>query len=115
MGPVGTHIYFSPEQMDFTNRRQVLDFRSDLFSLGITMYQLATGVHPFMGGAQNSWDVLNNIKNKQPDAPRTLNATLPEALSDIIMRMLAKRPALRYRRVSMLRDALSKSLQQEGN
>lgn len=115
MGPVGTHIYFSPEQMDFTNRRQVLDFRSDLFSLGITMYQLATGVHPFMAGAQNSWDVLNNIKNKQPDAPRALNGALHEAVSDIIMRLLAKRPALRYRRISMLRDALSKALLPGGN
>ncbi len=115
LGPVGTHIYFSPEQMDFSNRRQVLDFRSDLFSLGITMYQLATGVHPFKGGAQNSWEVLNNIKNKQPAAPHTLNKALPEPLNEIMMRLLAKRPALRYRRVSMLRDALSKALQQEGN
>ncbi len=112
MGPVGTHIYFSPEQMDFANRRQVLDFRSDLFSLGITMYQLATGIHPFMGGAQNSWDVLNNIRNQQPDVPHTLNKALPEPLSEIIMRLLAKRPALRYRRIAMLRDALSKALQQ---
>ncbi len=115
MGPVGTHIYFSPEQMDFSNRRQVLDFRSDLFSLGITMYQLATGIHPFMGGAHNTWEVLNNIKNKQPDAPHTLNTALPEPLSEIIMRLLAKRPALRYRRISMLRDALAKALQQGGN
>lgn len=115
MGPVGTHIYFSPEQMDFTNRRQVLDFRSDLFSLGITMYQLATGVHPFMSGAQNSWDVLNNIKNKNPDLPNSLNKALPEPLSEIIMRLLAKRPALRYRRIAMLVDALSNALQQGRN
>ncbi len=115
MGPVGTHIYFSPEQMDFSNRRQVLDFRSDLFSLGITMFQLATGIHPFMSGAQNTWEVLNNIKNKQPEAPHVHNNALPEPLSDIIVRLLAKRPALRYRQISMLRDALSKALQQGGN
>jgi serine/threonine-protein kinase len=115
MGPVGTHIYFSPEQMDFTNRRQVLDFRSDLFSLGITMYQLGTGVHPFVESAQNTWDVLNNIKNKQPTAPHALNAAIPEPLSDIVMRLLAKRPALRYRKISMLQDALRKSLAEEGN
>jgi serine/threonine-protein kinase len=115
MGPVGTHIYFSPEQMDFTNRRQVLDFRSDLFSLGITMYQLATGVHPFVGGAQNTWDVLNNIRNMQPAAPHTISKAVPEPLSEIIMRLLAKRPALRYRRISMLLDALGNALQQGGN
>lgn len=106
MGPVGTFIYFSPEQMDFDNRRQVLDFRSDLFSLGITMYQLATGVHPFVGGAQNTWDVLNRIKNTQPDTPHDLNPAINEDISEIIMRLLAKRPALRYRKISMLKDVL---------
>jgi len=110
MSPVGTLIYFSPEQMDFANRRQVLDFRSDLFSLGVTMYQLATGVHPFMGNAQNTWDVLNNIKNLHPVPPNALQPDMPEPLSEVIMRLLAKRPALRYRRVSMMRDALSASL-----
>lgn len=115
MGPVGTHIYFSPEQMDFTNRRQVLDFRSDLFSLGITMYQLGTGVHPFVGGAQNTWEVLNQIRNGHPDAPRTLNAALPESLSEVIMRLLAKRPALRYRKVEMLQKALREAVAGGGN
>lgn len=114
MSPVGTLIYFSPEQMDFSNRRQVLDFRSDLFSLGVTMYQLATGVHPFVGNAQNSWEVLNNIKNRQPDAPHVLQPGIPEPLSEIILRLLAKRPALRYRRISMLREALSNALQPGG-
>ncbi len=42
LGPVGTRIYFSPEQMDFANRRQIMDFRSDLFSLGIVMYEMYT-------------------------------------------------------------------------
>ena len=66
-------------------------------------------------GIKASWDVLNNIRNKQPDAPHTLNKGFPEPLSDIIMRLLAKRPALRYRRITMLRHALSKALQQGGN
>ncbi len=115
MGPVGTPIYFSPEQMDFSNRRQILDFRSDLFSLGVTLYQLATGVHPFIGGAQTSWEVMTNIKNVQPPAPHTLQAGIPEALSDIIMRLLAKRPALRYRKIEMLQKALRESLPEGGN
>lgn len=114
MSPVGTYIYFSPEQMDFTNRRQVLDFRSDLFSLGTTMYQLGTGVHPFLGGAQNTWDVLNNIKNKQPDAPHIITAAIPERLSEVIMRLLAKRPALRYRKITMVQEALRMALAAEG-
>ena len=111
VGPVGTPIYFSPEQMDFASRRQVLDFRSDFFSLGITLYQLATGTHPFTPNAQNTWDVMNNIKNKQPPTPHDLQSGIPQSLSDIIMRLLGKRPALRYRRISMLRNALAKVLE----
>jgi eukaryotic-like serine/threonine-protein kinase len=107
VGPVGTQIYFSPEQMDFANRRQVLDFRSDLFSLGITMYQMATNIHPFAANASNSWDVLNNIRNLQPPPPRQVKADIPEILSDIIMRLLGKHPALRFRSIQRFRQALA--------
>ncbi len=107
VAPVGTRIYFSPEQMDFANRRQVLDFRSDLFSLGITMYEMATGVHPFVANASSSWDVLNNIRNLQPQPPHQVKADIPEALSDIIMRLLGKRPSLRFRSIGKLQQALA--------
>lgn len=107
IGPVGTHIYFSPEQMDFANRRQVLDFRSDLFSLGITMYQMATGIHPFVANAKTSWDVVNHIRNLQPPPPHQVKADIPEALSDIIMRLLGKRPSLRFRSIDKLQQALA--------
>lgn len=104
--PVGTLAYFSPEQVDFQNRRSVLDCRSDLFSLGLVLYEMATGQHPFLANAQNSWDVLRNIQHMRPVAPRDLRPDLPSALNDIILRLLGKRPALRYRRVSMLLDVL---------
>jgi serine/threonine protein kinase len=107
VGPVGTHIYFSPEQMDFANRRQVLDFRSDLFSLGITMYQMATGIHPFVANASSSWDVVNNIRNHQPQPPHQVKAEIPEVLSDVIMRLLGKRPSLRFRSIDKLQQALA--------
>ena len=106
LGPVGTHIYFSPEQTDFANRRQVLDFRSDLFSLGITMYEMATRIHPFTANARNSWDVMNQIKNVRPRSPHEVRPEIPETLSDIIMRLLGKRPSLRYRSVDKLQLAL---------
>jgi len=109
MGPVGTLIYFSPEQMDFANRRQVLDFRSDLFSLGITMYQMATGTHPFVVNANTSWDVINNIRNYVPKAPRDLNQSIPEPLSDLILRLLGKRPSLRYRSIAKFQQALTEA------
>jgi eukaryotic-like serine/threonine-protein kinase len=107
VGPVGTHIYFSPEQMDFANRRQVLDFRSDLFSLGITMYQMATGIHPFVADAKTSWDVVNHIRNLQPLSPHQVKTEIPETLSDIIMRLLGKRPSLRFRSIEKLQRALA--------
>lgn len=113
VGPVGTPSYFSPEQMDFTNRRQVLDFRSDLFSLGTTMYQALTGAHPFIGSAMNSWDVFQNIKNMAPQPPNALRPDVPEGLNDVIMRLLGKRPALRYRKVSLFKEALLQ-IQKEG-
>ncbi len=106
LGPVGTTAYFAPEQVDFRNRRSVLDFRSDTFSLGIVLYQMATRVHPFFAGANSSWEVLTNIQTITPAPPKQLRPDLPDALNTIIMRLLGKRPALRYRTPKMLLDAL---------
>jgi len=104
--PVGTPYYFSPEQMDFNNRRSVMNFRSDLFSLGIVLYEMATGNHPFIQGATSTWDVLGNIANATPRSPEALRPGLPENLSSIILRLLAKRPALRYRSIDLFQRAL---------
>lgn len=105
--PVGTPLYFSPEQMDFNNRRTVMNFRSDLFSLGIVLYEMATGKHPFMASATTTWEVLGNIANMSPPPPKSVRPDLPSSLSDIILRLLAKRPALRYRSISLFQRALN--------
>lgn len=105
--PVGTTIYFSPEQTDFTNRRTVMNFRSDLFSLGIVLYEMATGRHPFVTtSSQTTWAVLGNITNMTPEQPISHRPDLPQRLNDIIMRLLAKRPALRYRSIALFQQAL---------
>ena len=104
--PVGTMIFFSPEQTDFANRRSVLDFRSDLFSLGIVMYMMLVGQHPFAANANNSWDVINNILRSVPTQPIAVRPEIPPALDQTIMRLLAKRPNLRFRRIDMFVDAL---------
>ena len=104
--PVGTPLYFSPEQMDFNNRRTIMNFRSDLFSLGTVMYEMVTGHHPFTQGATTTWDVLGNIANAVPQPPMALRQELPEQLNDVIMRLLAKRPALRYRSIELFQRAL---------
>lgn len=111
--PVGTPLYFSPEQMDFNNRRTVMNFRSDLFSLGTVMYEMTTGKHPFTEGATTTWEVFGNIANATPRSPVKLRPELPEKLNDVIMRLLAKRPALRYRSIELFQRAL-REIETEG-
>ena len=108
-GLVGTPIYYSPEQMDSANRRQIMDFRSDLFSLGIVIYEMATGNHPFIDPmTENSFDVLRNIANMNPTPPIELRPDMKPQLSDIILRLLAKRPALRYRSIEFFQRDIRK-------
>lgn len=115
IGPVGTPLYVSPEQLDFNNRRSIMDFRSDLFSLGIVLYQMSTGQHPFTAnGAISNWQVMGNIKTLIPPSPNSLRDEIPAKLSDVIMRLLAKRPALRYRSIEQFQKALNE-VQAEGD
>jgi serine/threonine-protein kinase len=107
IGPVGTPAYFSPEQFDFSNRRTLLDFRSDLFSLGVTLYQLATGTHPFWEQGDTSRSLFDKITALTPPPPSAQVPGFPQQLDDIILRMLGKVPHLRYRRCDQLIQALS--------
>lgn len=104
--PVGTPLYFSPEQMDFVNRRSIMNFRSDLFSLGIVMYEMATGMHPFTQGTTSKWEVLGKIGNSIPRSPKEIRPELSENINSIIMRLLAKRPSLRYRSIELFQRAV---------
>tara|TARA_R110002073_G_scaffold96276_2_gene222586 strand:+ start:8488 stop:9393 length:906 start_codon:yes stop_codon:yes gene_type:complete len=105
-GLVGTPIYFSPEQFEYTNRRSVLDYRSDMFSLGVTMYQLATGQHPFYKRGDRSGEVYSNIRKADPKPPHKIVGTIPEELSKIILRMMGKSPHLRFRKCDQLIERL---------
>ena len=107
VGPVGTRPYFSPEQFDFSNRRTVMDFRSDLFSLGVTMYEMLTGVHPFWEQGDSLASLYNKIVT-MPAQPPQERCEVPDELNEIILRLLGKSPHLRYRRCEMLLDALEK-------
>lgn len=106
IGPVGTPAYFSPEQFEFANRRTVLDFRSDMFALGVTMYVLATGKHPFWSPGDTSAALYSRITGHIPDPPSRLVAGFPDKLDEVILRLLGKSPHLRYRRCDQLIDAL---------
>ena len=102
---LGTVPYMSPEQA----LGQPVDHRSDLFSLAIVLYEMATGKRPFAGAT--SMALLNEIINKAPASPATLNPALPAALESVLRKALEKDPLQRYQTAADLRSEL-KRLQQ---
>jgi serine/threonine protein kinase len=98
----GTIPYMSPEQA----RVEDLDHRTDLFSLGIVLYEMATARRPFIGTTAS--DLLAAIVNQLPTAPRVLNPDVPLEIDRIITKALEKNPALRYQTASDLRSDLQR-------
>lgn len=98
---LGTPDYMSPEQV----KGLPLDGRSDLFSLGVVLYQMATGERPFPG--QSVTTVIYKIVHETPTAPHALDASVPAGLSAVIMRALAKSPDARFQTARDLNNALS--------
>lgn len=101
----GTLAYISPEQTGRINR--ALDHRADLYSLGVTLYELLCGQVPFT--ATEALELVHCHLAKLPDAPITLRPELPEALSRVVMKLLAKAPEDRYQSARGLLHDLSRS------
>jgi serine/threonine protein kinase len=87
---IGTPQYMSPEQV----RGDPADARSDLFSLGLVIYEMATGRPAFSGATVGV--VLDSVLNRSPELPSAIVRTVPAALEQIILRAVEKDPALRY-------------------
>jgi serine/threonine protein kinase len=97
---LGTPAYMSPEQV----LSRPVDGRSDLFSLGIILYELAAGKRPFGGEGINA--IFSSITGDEPPDVLTINPSLPKALSDVIMKCLRKDPGKRFANGRELADSL---------
>src|ERR1700730_12731999 len=97
---MGTPSYMSPEQV----KGRPVDGRSDIFSLGVMLYEMLTGEKPFPG--QSITTVIYKIVNEEPIPPRQLNPSIHPGLNDIVMRALAKEPDDRYQTCRELQDDL---------
>jgi len=91
---VGSVYYMSPEQVQAAE----VDSRSDLYSVGIMLYEMVTGMRPIAG--DSSWAVMNAHLHQIPRSPSVVNPKLPAALSLAILKAIEKNPAERYQNAS---------------
>ncbi len=99
---VGTPEYMSPEQAE--GRR--VDHRSDIYSLGITLYEILAGDAPFKG--DTTWEVIRKQVTQRPQSIRRLRKDVPEWLDTLILKCLEKDPALRYQSVGEILNDLDR-------
>jgi tetratricopeptide (TPR) repeat protein len=106
---VGTLRYMSPEQA--LGRRPVLDHRSDIYSLGVTLYELLTLQPAF--GSDDRQELLRQIASEEPTPPCRLNKAIPWELETIVLKATAKEPAERYQTAQELADDLRRFLEDQ--
>ncbi len=102
--PIGTPAYMSPEQA----QAEPVDARTDIYSLGVVLYEMIAGRVPFLGESPTA--VMMQHLTAEPPPPRQFNADLPEAIQAVVLRALAKKPEARFATAGDLARALRTAL-----
>jgi serine/threonine protein kinase len=98
---ISSPLYMSPEQA----KGQAITSRSDIYSLGVMLYEICTGVQPFRD--ESSVAIMMQHINTLPTPPGLINANIPTKLSEVILRAMAKDPDARYTKASLLATAIA--------